>query len=187
MGLDRKDGRGHLDWLVDDFFSFASGQYSICIYFNDQNCWLVLLSNTMFLLGQTKNKMRYIVYAVKCLHLISYLSGLLLANLLTIFNWIQHFYHILLCLRKPQGRGLELARKHVTSCLSELASIYKSLEFLRSISYGDAREDIENSTTASGCRPVGFDVSLNSKLSAPTPPRAIRLLSWKKVSAQNCL
>ncbi|XP_073107269.1 uncharacterized protein [Elaeis guineensis] len=89
----------------------------------------------------------------------------------------KHFYHVLMCLRKPQGRGLELARKHVASCLSELASMYKSLEFLRSVSYGSAQED---STTASGCRPVGFDVSLNSKLSAPTPPRAIRLLSWKK-------
>ncbi|KAK8283662.1 hypothetical protein V6Z12_D08G109800 [Gossypium hirsutum] len=28
--------------------------------------------------------------------------------------------------------------------------------------------------------PIGFDAMLNSRLSAPTPPRAIKILSWKK-------
>ncbi|XP_073013320.1 uncharacterized protein [Typha latifolia] len=91
----------------------------------------------------------------------------------------KHFYHVLMCLRKPQGRGLELARKHVASCLSELAYMYNSLEFLRSQSYVSCQESTENSTTASGCRPVGFDASLNSRLSNPTPPRAIKIVSWK--------
>ncbi|KAF8393150.1 hypothetical protein HHK36_021391 [Tetracentron sinense] len=92
----------------------------------------------------------------------------------------KHFYHVLVCMRKPQGRGLELARKHIASCISELASILKSLEFLRSNAYGSCQDDIEDKTTASGCQPVGFDANLNSRLSAPTPPRSIRTLSWKK-------
>ncbi|KAJ0960348.1 hypothetical protein J5N97_001832 [Dioscorea zingiberensis] len=44
----------------------------------------------------------------------------------------KHFYHVLTCMRKSQGRGLELARKHIALCLSELSSIIKSQEFLRS-------------------------------------------------------
>lgn len=92
----------------------------------------------------------------------------------------KHFYHALVCMRKPQGRGLELARKHLALCRSELACVGRSVEFLRSNAYGTCLDDVEDSTTASGCKPVGFDVSLNSRLSAPTPPRSIRLLSWKK-------
>lgn len=98
------------------------------------------------------------------------------------FNCAQHFYHVLMCTRKPQGRGLELARKHVASCLSELACMSKSLGFLRSNACGSHQAEIEDGTTASGSHPIGFDASLNSKLSAPTPPRSIKLLSWKKVS-----
>lgn len=97
---------------------------------------------------------------------------------------VQHFYHVLVCLRRAQGRGLDTARKHIASCLTELHSILKTEEFLRSNSSGygvseDGKKD--SSTTASGCQPIGFDSSLNSRLSAPTPPRAIKLLSWKKV------
>ncbi|WOL00497.1 N-alpha-acetyltransferase 35, NatC auxiliary subunit [Canna indica] len=92
----------------------------------------------------------------------------------------KHYYHVLMSMRKPQGKGLELARKHVVSCLSELAYMSKSFEFLRSSSFGSYQDAIESSTTASGCRPIGFDASLNSKLSAPTPPRATHILSWKK-------
>ncbi|RVW74086.1 hypothetical protein CK203_052232 [Vitis vinifera] len=93
---------------------------------------------------------------------------------------VQHFYHVLMCMRRPQGRGLELARKHIASCLSELECIYKSAEFLRSSACGNCEDGIEDKTTASGCEPIGFDASLNSRLSAPTPPRAIRILNWKK-------
>lgn len=65
-------------------------------------------------------------------------------------------------------------------CLSELSYMSKSLEFLRSLPYGSCQDDIESSTTASGCKPIGFDASLNSTLSAPGPPRATHILSWKK-------
>ncbi|GJX16317.1 N-alpha-acetyltransferase 35, NatC auxiliary subunit isoform X1 [Tanacetum coccineum] len=94
----------------------------------------------------------------------------------------KHFYHVLACLRRPQGRGLDLARKHIASCLVELQSILKTEEFLKSNKrFGTCEDDVaEDSTTASGCQPIGFDSTLNSRLSAPTPPRAIKLLSWKK-------
>ncbi|KAM7268550.1 hypothetical protein ACFE04_010716 [Oxalis oulophora] len=92
----------------------------------------------------------------------------------------KHFFHVLTCMRRPQGRGLELARKHIASCLTELDFINKSAECLRSGTFGTCEEDIDDKTTASGCQPVGFDASINARLSAPTPPRAIKLLSWKK-------
>ncbi|KAI5681918.1 hypothetical protein M9H77_03146 [Catharanthus roseus] len=93
----------------------------------------------------------------------------------------KHFYHVLISMRRPQGKGLELARKHITYCLSELDSMLKLGEFLRlNNSYGTIVDGIENQTTASGCQPIGFDPTLNSRLSAPTPPRAIKLLSWRK-------
>ncbi|XP_057768011.1 uncharacterized protein LOC130988236 isoform X2 [Salvia miltiorrhiza] len=92
----------------------------------------------------------------------------------------KHFYHVLTCLRKPQGRGLELAKKHIISCLSELDSMLKTEEFLRHNSASGTVENEDEKTTASGCQPVGFDSTLNSRSAAPTPPRAIKLLSWKK-------
>ncbi|XP_065017543.1 uncharacterized protein LOC103994804 [Musa acuminata AAA Group] len=92
----------------------------------------------------------------------------------------KHYFHVFMCMRKPHGKGLELARKHVALCLSELSYMSKSLEFLRSLPYGSFQDDIESSTTASGCKPIGFDASLNSTLSAPGPPRATHILSWKK-------
>ncbi|KAM0883840.1 hypothetical protein ACQ4PT_031369 [Festuca glaucescens] len=90
----------------------------------------------------------------------------------------KHFHHIVTCMRRPHGRGLDLARKHITSCLTELSLMLKSQEFLKSrsditLQQGDAR-----CTTASGCRPIGFDVSLNSRLLSPAPPRAVEILSW---------
>ena len=84
-------------------------------------------------------------------------------------------------MRRPQGRGLELARKHIATCISELDCIYRSSDFLRSSACGTSEDGIENRTTASGCQPIGIDASLNCRLSAPTPPRAIKILSWKKV------
>ncbi|XP_042002128.1 N-alpha-acetyltransferase 35, NatC auxiliary subunit-like isoform X1 [Salvia splendens] len=92
----------------------------------------------------------------------------------------KHFYHVLTCLRKPQGRGLELAKKHIISCLSELDSMLNTEEFLRHNSACGTVKNEDEKTTASGCQPVGFDSTLNSRSAAPTPPRAIKLLSWKK-------
>lgn len=87
-----------------------------------------------------------------------------------------------MCMRKPHGRGLELARKHVASCLTELNLMLKSREFLKSQSSTTLQQGDGNCTTASGCQPVGFDVSLNSRLLSPTPPRAVKVLSWSDVS-----
>ncbi|KAF7148578.1 hypothetical protein RHSIM_Rhsim03G0251800 [Rhododendron simsii] len=92
----------------------------------------------------------------------------------------KHFYHALTAMKRPQGRGLELARKHIACCLSELDSILKSSEFLCSNACGTCEDGLEDRTTASGCQPIGFDASLNCRLSAPTPPRAIKILSWIK-------
>ncbi|KAL1226434.1 hypothetical protein V5N11_018849 [Cardamine amara subsp. amara] len=92
----------------------------------------------------------------------------------------KHFLHALNCMRRPQGRGLELARKHIAYCISELDSVLESAEFLRSDVVENGNTEIEESTTASGRSPIGFDPTLNKRLSAPTPPRAIKLLSWKK-------
>ncbi|KAK8487748.1 hypothetical protein V6N12_031803 [Hibiscus sabdariffa] len=92
----------------------------------------------------------------------------------------KHFFHVLACMKRPQGRGLESARKHIASCMTELESILKSADFIRSC-FGESYEgDIDDKTTASGREPIGFDAMLNSRLSAPTPPRAIKILSWKK-------
>ncbi|KAL0427184.1 UNVERIFIED_CONTAM: hypothetical protein Slati_2893200 [Sesamum latifolium] len=84
-------------------------------------------------------------------------------------------------MRRPQGKGLELAKKHIISCLSELDSMLKSAEFLRDhCACGTLEDAAEDKTTASGCQPIGFDSTLNSRSAAPTPPRAIKLLSWTK-------
>ncbi|GAY37413.1 hypothetical protein CUMW_028790 [Citrus unshiu] len=92
----------------------------------------------------------------------------------------KHFFHTLACMRRPQGRGFEMARKHIASCILELESILKSAEFLRFGVCGTCKDGIEGKTTASGHTPIGFDASLNSRSAAPTPPRAIKILSWKR-------
>lgn len=69
----------------------------------------------------------------------------------------------------------------------ELESILSSSEFLRSSSSEAWEGGVENKTTASGCQPIGFDASLNCRLSAPTPPRAIKILSWKEVRIKSLL
>lgn len=85
-------------------------------------------------------------------------------------------------MRRPQGRGLDLARKHIACCLVELDCILKSADFVSSNGgFGTYEDEVEDRTTASGCQPIGFDSTLNCRLSAPTPPRSIKLLSWKKV------
>lgn len=73
-----------------------------------------------------------------------------------------------------------MARKHIASCILELESILKSAEFLRFGVCGTCKDGIEGKTTASGHTPIGFDASLNSRSAAPTPPRAIKILSWKR-------
>nr|GME05949.1 N-alpha-acetyltransferase 35, NatC auxiliary subunit [Ipomoea batatas] len=93
----------------------------------------------------------------------------------------QHFYHVLTNMKRPQGRGFELAKKHIASCLQEIDSMLKMEGFLSLNNAYEMPEDaIEDKTTASGCAPIGFDSTLNSRLSAPAPPRAIKILSWKK-------
>ncbi|XP_031382866.1 N-alpha-acetyltransferase 35, NatC auxiliary subunit isoform X1 [Punica granatum] len=89
----------------------------------------------------------------------------------------KHFYHVLMCLKRPQGRGLQLARKHVASCISELKAI-RELSGQHTACGGQTIS--EDRTTASGRQPVGFDASLNARLSAPTPPRSIKILSWSE-------
>jgi hypothetical protein len=101
-----------------------------------------------------------------------------MSSLYHVFVFVQHFYHVVTCLRKPHGRGLELAQKHVASCLTELSLMLNSRDFLRSQSNNTQQQGDEICTTASGVRPVGFDASLNSRLLSPAPPRAVKLLSW---------
>ncbi|XP_049413027.1 uncharacterized protein LOC125875984 [Solanum stenotomum] len=104
-------------------------------------------------------------------------------SLLCRLRFRKHFYHVVTNMKRPQGRGLELAKKHIACCFEELESMIKSAEFLRSINAPGTLEDgMKNETTASGCQPVGFDSTLNSRLSAPTPPRAIETISWKKAA-----
>ncbi|GAB2225568.1 hypothetical protein Droror1_Dr00006365 [Drosera rotundifolia] len=92
----------------------------------------------------------------------------------------KHFYHLLLCLRKPQGKGLELARKHISFCMSELERIRASSEFLTSVASTSNSDGGSVRTTASGSQPIGFDPNLNLRSSAPAPPRAIKTLSWEE-------
>lgn len=75
---------------------------------------------------------------------------------------------------------MELARKHIAACISELESIFKSAGFLVSNACGTCEDGIAEKTTASGRQPIGFDTTVNSRISAPTPPRSIKLLSWKE-------
>ncbi|KAH9304167.1 hypothetical protein KI387_008571, partial [Taxus chinensis] len=89
------------------------------------------------------------------------------------------FYHSLTYMGKPQGRGLEMAHKHIRSGLLELVAIRESSIFLSSIAGNSCKDESVDSTTASGQKAIGFDDSINSRLLAPTPPRSIKILSWK--------
>ncbi|XP_074281144.1 uncharacterized protein LOC141606055 isoform X2 [Silene latifolia] len=91
----------------------------------------------------------------------------------------KHFYHLLACMRRPLGRGFELARKHISSCLLELENAQKSAAFLRSVGFLNSKDTIQSETTGSGRQPIGFDTSLNLRISAPAPPRAMKILSWE--------
>ncbi|KAH9616629.1 hypothetical protein KSS87_020230 [Heliosperma pusillum] len=94
----------------------------------------------------------------------------------------KHFYHMLTCMRRPLGRGFELARKHISLGLLELENVQKSSTFLRSVGFLNSKDAIQSETTGSGCQPIGFDTSLNLRISAPAPPRAMKILSWDMVS-----
>ncbi|XP_057419627.1 uncharacterized protein LOC130713831 isoform X2 [Lotus japonicus] len=91
----------------------------------------------------------------------------------------KHFYHLLMSMKQPRGGGLELARKHIASCISEIDNMKKSSDFLKASAQEMSEQNIDN-TTASGCQPIGFDASINCRLSAPTPPRSIKLFCWDK-------
>lgn len=84
-------------------------------------------------------------------------------------------------MKRPQGRGFELARKHISSCLLEVEQMQKSTSFLRSVGCLACEDLVPVETTASGRHPVGFDSNLNIRASAPAPPRAIKTLSWDMV------
>lgn len=84
---------------------------------------------------------------------------------------------------KAQGRGLDIARKHVASALSELRDIRLSSAFLSYVHASNIKEESrERGSTASGRSAIGFDESVNRRLLAPHPPRSIRILSWEDVS-----
>ncbi|KAH9805300.1 MAK10 [Citrus sinensis] len=83
--------------------------------------------------------------------------------------------------------GLPLDGDGDEKCLSFLNAVEETIcrqlrasEFLRFGVCGTCEDGIEDKTTASGHTPIGFDASLNSRSAAPTPPRAIKILSWKR-------
>ncbi|KAH8968898.1 hypothetical protein BDL97_02G006600 [Sphagnum fallax] len=106
------------------------------------------------------------------------------------------FFRTLSYMEKPQGRGLEMARKHIAAALSELRDIRLSSAFLDPSSNVDLAKTQnqnlssdtnsrdsglvkEKPSTASGRPAVGFDESVNRRLLAPTPPRSIKILCWE--------
>ena len=72
-----------------------------------------------------------------------------------------------------------MAHKHISVALSEIKNIEKSSEFLSHCA-GDSFLGSQK-TTASGREAVGFDARVNRRISAPTPPRAISIISWEEV------
>nr|POE91657.1 n-alpha-acetyltransferase 35, natc auxiliary subunit [Quercus suber] len=88
---------------------------------------------------------------------------------------------------EPLQTNLDLEEGYCKALLCRLrfpflpcSYIYEAASRERSSASGTSEDGIEDRTTASGCQPIGFDASLNCRLSAPTPPRAIKILSWKK-------
>lgn len=90
------------------------------------------------------------------------------------------FYHIIVNMNKPQGRGFEMAHKHISVALSEMKSIQQSSEFLSRFD-GDEASKSEK-TTASGQKAIGFDSRVNRRVSAPTPPRSISIVNWEEAT-----
>lgn len=90
------------------------------------------------------------------------------------------FYHVVVNMNKPQGRGLEMAHKHITVALSEMKGVQQSSEFLSRCSGLKAANS--EKTTASGRQAIGFDSKVNRRVSAPTPPRSSSILSWEETT-----
>eukprot|EP00250_Pteridium_aquilinum_P007829 c17472_g1_i1 orf=715-2403(-) len=88
------------------------------------------------------------------------------------------FYHVVMNMNKPQGRGLEMAHKHIIVALSEIRAIQQSSHFLSR--FGGEEAANSEKTTASGRQAIGFDSKVNRRVSAPTPPRSINILSWEE-------
>ncbi|XVF02077.1 hypothetical protein REPUB_Repub04eG0145100 [Reevesia pubescens] len=78
------------------------------------------------------------------------------------------------CTRNLQGNSISFSDAYLEPLQSN-----PNLEegFCKALS---CRLRFHDKTTASGHEPVGFDATLNSRLSTPTSPRAIKILSWKK-------
>ncbi|KAH9653357.1 MAK10 [Citrus sinensis] len=76
---------------------------------------------------------------------------------------------------EPLQHNLDLEEGFCKALLCRLR-----FQFLRFGVCGTCKDGIEGKTTASGHTPIGFDASLNSRSAAPTPPRAIKILSWKR-------
>ncbi|KAH9805304.1 MAK10 [Citrus sinensis] len=76
---------------------------------------------------------------------------------------------------EPLQHNLDLEEGFCKALLCRLR-----FQFLRFGVCGTCEDGIEDKTTASGHTPIGFDASLNSRSAAPTPPRAIKILSWKR-------
>ncbi|KAG6549103.1 hypothetical protein Mapa_009329 [Marchantia paleacea] len=87
-------------------------------------------------------------------------------------------YHAFVYMEKPLGRGSEMAQKHITRALTELAAVRASSGFLSA--RRPSKDPVESTCTASGQPAVGFDESVNRRLLAPTPPRSIDILSWNE-------
>ncbi|WVZ10325.1 hypothetical protein V8G54_014855 [Vigna mungo] len=60
----------------------------------------------------------------------------------------KHFYHLLMSMKRPQGRGLEMARKHIAACISEIDYIKKSSDFLRVNAHEMSKQNLENTTAS---------------------------------------
>jgi hypothetical protein len=82
-------------------------------------------------------------------------------------------------MNKPQGRGLETAHKHISVALSEMKNMELSSEFLSRCAGNELTGS--QKTTASGREAIGFDARVNRRISAPTPPRSISIISWEEV------
>lgn len=75
-----------------------------------------------------------------------------------------------------------MAQKYVLTCLAELENMRKNENFLKSQPHIFSQKGRETSTTASGCKAIGFDATLNAKSLSPAPPRAAKIVSWHDVS-----
>ncbi|KAJ4792597.1 hypothetical protein LUZ62_043843 [Rhynchospora pubera] len=81
-------------------------------------------------------------------------------------------------IRNWQGKGQSMAHKYIITCLAELDNMRKNENFLKSQPHISCKDSPETSTTASGCKAIGFDATLNAKSLSPAPPRAAKIISW---------